>query len=239
MGFISTSFLYVCIWRASFAIKRVQAVWLVSLFQTLVRQGMRGHFPREEALQAHSAPCPSSLDFDTIRWGLSGATTTLLKPVAITACCQTRSPLSIISIELQLEVLDLLSGLGFRQQRGTKQLSSGQCWTYTGILLLHVGSLQVWQAGTSHVKQQLSWRDTGLQVLDEELIIHPSPILIMPNLWNIQSNENQNYSFPDTLRFRNEYSGIWFYKKCTEKKTLWGAESHVFVCIPIQAVLEG
>lgn len=51
---------------------------------------------------------------------------------------------------------------------------------YAGILLLHVGNLQVRQAGTSRVKEQLSYRDTGLQVLDEELKIPPSPILIMP-----------------------------------------------------------
>lgn len=189
---------------------------------------MWGHFPweeapQEEAFQAHSAPCPSLLDFDTIRWGLCSATTTLLKPMAISVCHQIWSPRSTISIELQPEVLDLLSGLSFRQQQGTKQLSSRQCWMYTGILLLHVENLQVWQAGISRVKEQLSWRDTGLQILDEELKIPPSPILIMPNLWNVQSNENQNYSFPDTLRFRNEYSGICFYKKCTEEKTLWGA----------------
>lgn len=46
------------------------------------------------------------------------------------------------------------------------------------------------------MKEQLSWTHSGLQVLDKELKIHQSPILIMRN---IQSNENQNDKFPDTL----------------------------------------
>lgn len=52
------------------------------------------------------------------------------------------------------------------------------------------------QAATSHLKGQLSWTGSGLEVLDEELKIPQSPILIMQN---IQSNENQNTKFPGTL----------------------------------------
>lgn len=54
----------------------------------------------------------------------------------------------------------------------------------------------MWHAATSHLKEQVSWTGSGLQVLDEVLKIHQSPILIMQN---IQSSENQNNKFPDTL----------------------------------------
>lgn len=54
----------------------------------------------------------------------------------------------------------------------------------------------MWQTATSHLKEQVSWTDSGLQVLDKELKIHQSPILIVQN---IQSNEDQNDKFPDTL----------------------------------------
>lgn len=59
-----------------------------------------------------------------------------------------------------------------------------------------MGGFQVWLAAASHLKVQLGWTASGLQVLDKEPNIHPSHILIMQN---IRSNANQNAKFPDKL----------------------------------------
>lgn len=85
-----------------------------------------------------------------------------------------------------------------------------------------LGSFQLWQAPTSHLKEQLSWTDGGLQILAKDLKIHQSPILITQNM---QSNENQN-QFPDTLGSEISIQEFYFTTNALRRRL---TEGHSFM----------
>lgn len=91
--------------------------------------------------------------------------------------------------------MDLLSGLGFRQQRAQAARIRAEL-DVQGAELLHVGGVQGGLAAASRVKVQLGWAASASQVLGKEPKIRQSRILIGQN---VQSNENQNAEFPDKL----------------------------------------